>query len=230
LVYTAPLLAINPSECYATTNFLERDRWAFAGERGFHDTATLVTLNCDLDHSEFLVSVIREGNGWGKGVLMFRILTKRQTGLWLALCILALVATAHPQQPTKQGDQPAPLPGCESKEIKAGKEKGEQQRFFPAPLATVKEATVSALTALEFEVKKDKGQEIEAHKKRHVGVFVGSGGEKVVLRFEEAEEGGQKGTRVTGETKKGFVGRAGQKSWTNAVLDQTGCMLGKSAT
>jgi hypothetical protein len=160
---------------------------------------------------------------------MFCILTKRQTGLWFALSTLVMAATATPQQPAK-GDQPAPLPGCESKEIKAGKEKGEQQRFFPAPFATVKEAAISALTALEFEVKNDKGQEIEAHKKRHVGVFVGSGGEKVVLRFEEAEEGGQKGTRVTGETKKGFVGRAGEKSWTNAVLDQTGCMLGKSTT
>jgi hypothetical protein len=161
---------------------------------------------------------------------MFCILTKRQIGLWFAVSTLVVAATAAPQQPTKQGDQPAPLPGCDSKEIKAGKEKGEQQRFFPAPLATVKEAAVNALSALEFEVKKDKGQEIEAHKKRRVGVFVGSGGEKVVLRFDEAEEGGQKGTRVTGETKKGFVGRAGEKSWTNAVQDQTGCMLGKSAT
>ncbi len=131
------------------------------------------------------------------------------------------------QRKEKDAKEPAPLAGCEDTEVKSGKEKGKQERFFPMPLAKVKEAAVSALNALEFEVKKDTDKEIEASKKRHVGVFVGSGGEKVALRFEEAEEGGQKGTRVIGETKKGFVGRAGQKSWTNAVLAQTACMLQK---
>ena len=76
-------------------------------------------------------------------------------------------------------------------------------------------------------MKKDSGDEISAQKSRHVGVFVGSGGETLVLKLAPAEEGGKQGTRVDGETKKGFVGRAGQKSWTNAVLDQTACMLEK---
>ena len=162
---------------------------------------------------------------------MRRILDlEKEKCLVLALCTLAAVATAAPQKPAKPSDEPKPLAGCESKEIKSGKEKGAQERFFPAPMAKVKETVVSALTALEFEVKKDSGQQIEAHKKRHIGVFVGSGGEKLVLRFQEAEEGGQKGTRVTGETKKGFVGRVGQKSWTGAVLDQTDCMLVRNVT
>jgi hypothetical protein len=128
---------------------------------------------------------------------------------------------------TKKSGEPAPLAGCESKEVKSGKEKGKQERFFAAPLPQVKEAVTGALAALEFEVKKDSGNQIEAHKRRHVGVFVGSGGEKVVLQLTEAEEDGKKGTRVAGETKKGFVGRAGQKSWTSAVLDQTSCILEK---
>jgi len=51
-------------------------------------------------------------------------------------------------------------------------------------------------------------------------VVVGSGGETLVVQFKETEEGGAKGTRVIAETKKGLVGRVGQKSWTNAVLDQ----------
>ena len=97
------------------------------------------------------------------------------------------------------------------------------------PVARVKSAAIGALEALEFKVNKDSGREIEATKKRHIGVLVGSGGEKMVLRFEDASEGGQSGTLVIGETKKGFLLRAGQKSWTNAILTQTGCTLHKAS-
>ena len=130
--------------------------------------------------------------------------------------LLVVPDLANCQQPSKP---------CEAKEIKPGKEKGKQQRFFALPKEKVKEALVDALKALEFEVKKDKDNEIEASKKRHIGVFVGSGGESLVARLEEAEESGVKGTRLIAETKKGFLGRAGQKSWSSAVLDQTECIL-----
>ena len=144
------------------------------------------------------------------------------------LTLAFLISTASAQKKGKEGDQPAPLPGCESKEITSGKEKGKQERVFQAPQAKVREALLSALAALEFDVKKDEAKDIEANKKRHVGVFVGSGGEKVVFHLEEVALEGQKATKITGETKKGFVGRAGQKSWTNAVLDQTNCILEKA--
>src|SRR6185369_5804916 len=107
---------------------------------------------------------------------------------------------------------------------KPGKEKGKQERFFPMPVARVRAAALGALDALEFKVNNDSAEEIEATKKRHFGV-IGSGGEKMVLRFEAAQEKGQRGTLVIGETKKGIIGRVGQKSWTNAVLAQTGCLL-----
>jgi len=145
------------------------------------------------------------------------------------LAVLALPAAAQRKEKEKEkSKEPAPLAGCED-EVKSGKEKGKQERFFPYPVAKVKEAAKGALAALEFEVKKDTDKGMEANKRRHIGVFVGSGGEKVVLHFAEAEENGQKGTRVSGETKKGFVGRVGQKSWTNAVMAQTACQL-RSAT
>jgi hypothetical protein len=126
-----------------------------------------------------------------------------------------------------QGQEPAPLAGCESKEVKSGGEK-TQERFFAAPLPKVKEALTGALAALEFDVKKDKDNVIEAHKRRHVGVFMGSGGEKVILHLKETGQDGKNGTQVTGETVKGMVGRLGQRSWTSAVLDQTSCTLEKS--
>ena len=122
-------------------------------------------------------------------------------------------------------EEPAPLAGCEDAEYKSGKEKGPQERFFPAPPARVKRAAASALQNLDFTIHKNAATEIDASKRRHIGVLVGKGGERVILHFEESERGGQRGTLVTGETKKAFVGRLAQKSWTNAVLAQTACML-----
>jgi nucleotide-binding universal stress UspA family protein len=145
--------------------------------------------------------------------------------------LLAASAGAAMAQDKKAGE-PAALAGCEV-QIKAGKEKGKLDHFFPMPLAQVRAAAVEALHALEFEVKKEKTpteDRIEANKARHVGLFVGSGGEEVILLFKETEDSGQKGTLVTGETKKGFVGRAGQKSWSEAVMAQTTCALQKGAT
>lgn len=121
--------------------------------------------------------------------------------------------------------QPAGSLDCKNLEVKAGKEKGKQERFFPYPLDKVKTALIDGMKGIEFEVKKDDGKTIEASHKRHMGVFAGSGGETVVAQLEEAKEGEVTGTKVTAETKKGFVGRAGQKSWSNAVLDQTECIL-----
>lgn len=134
----------------------------------------------------------------------------------VGLCFLPLSGVeAWPQD-----KQAPPAKSDQSAEMKPGKEKGKQDRFFAFPLAKVKEAIIDAMKGAEFEVKKDRGNELEAQRKRHVGVFVGSGGETLVVQLKEAEEGGVKGARVVAETKKGFVGRAGQKSWSNAVLDQ----------
>jgi len=132
------------------------------------------------------------------------------------LCSFTLSGT----EAVSQDKQTPPAKSDQGAEMKPGKEKGKQERFFAFPLAKVKEAVIDAMKGAEFEVKKDSGNELEAKRKRHIGVFVGSGGETLVAQFKEAEEGGVKGTRVTAETKKGFVGRAGQKSWANTILDE----------
>jgi len=122
--------------------------------------------------------------------------------------------------------EPAPLPGCESKQKSGGE--NEQTRFFAGPLPAVKQALAGALASFEFKVDKDKADLIEAHRPHHVGVMVGSGGEKMVLHLKETEQDGKQGIQVTGETVKTMVGRMGQKSWTNALLDQTSCNLAKT--
>lgn len=140
-------------------------------------------------------------------------------------------AGAQPEDVTQDSDaartgpEAAPSSGCEDAQYKSGKEKGTQERFFPMPMAKVKKAAAAALKALDFNIKRDGNHEIEASKKRHIGALVGAGGERVILHFKDAQQGGQNGTRVTGETRKTFVGRVAQKSWTNAVLAQTTCIL-----
>jgi hypothetical protein len=135
----------------------------------------------------------------------------------------APVAKASP--PVQAEPEPAPSKSCEDAEYKSHKDGGSRSRFFPMPVARVKKATLDALSTLDFTVHKDDGNKVEASKKRHIGVVVGAGGEREILQFEDATEGGQRGTRVSGETKKSAVGRLAQKSWTAAVLAQTACNL-----
>lgn len=121
--------------------------------------------------------------------------------------------------------EPQPLAGCADAEYQSDKVKGARQRFYPAPLDAVKRAAGAALRSLDFAIHRDAGNEMEASKRKHISAIVGAGGERLTLRFEKAQHGNQAGTLVTGETRKSFVGRVAQKSWTNAVLAQIACHL-----
>lgn len=131
-----------------------------------------------------------------------------------------------PQSGAREAElEPGPLAGCEDAEYKSGQVKGAQQRFYPASMDAVKTAAGAALSGLDFNIQKDTGNDWEASKRRHIGAIVGAGGERLTLHFENAHQGKQAGTLVTGETKKSFVGRVTQKSWTSAVLAQITCQL-----
>jgi len=113
---------------------------------------------------------------------------------------------------------------CADNGIRPGKEKGLQERFFALPPDQVRTALLKALADMDFNIHRASATEIEASHKRHIGL-IGKGGEKVTFYFEPATENGRRGTRVSGETKKNIVMRVGQKSWTNAVLEQAACTL-----
>jgi hypothetical protein len=121
--------------------------------------------------------------------------------------------------------EPAPLAGCEDAEYKRSNEKAVQERFFPMSEVVVHKAALSALESLDFVVHKDSPAEIEASKKRHASAIVGAGGERVILRFARNRKENREGTLIKAETKKTFVGRLGQRSWTSAVLAQAACLL-----
>jgi hypothetical protein len=125
--------------------------------------------------------------------------------------------------------EPAPLAGCEDAEYKSGGKKGAEERFFAASPDLVRHAAVSALDSLDFNIRKNSNKEIEATRKRHIGVLWGAGGERVILSFHESSRSGRSGTRVTGQTRKNFVGHASQRTWTDAVLAQMACKLRQSS-
>ena len=131
---------------------------------------------------------------------------------------------AAPDVNQEKEPAPAPLKGCEDEEFKSGGQKSES-RFFAASPEAVHRAAVSALESMDFNIRKNTGKEIEANKKRHIGVIVGAGGERVTLTFHKQERNGQNGTSVTGETHKSFVGKLAQRTWTDAVLAQMACKL-----
>jgi hypothetical protein len=124
-----------------------------------------------------------------------------------------------------QDPEPAPVAGCQEADSRAGGPGGVQERFFPASEDMVRQAALRAFANLDFTVHNSSAHEIEASKKGRLQAVVGAGAERVILRFSSTHKAGQAGTRVTGETKKGIVGRVTQKPWTGAVLAQIACNL-----
>jgi hypothetical protein len=131
-------------------------------------------------------------------------------------------------EPSAEASEPAPAAGCEDAEFKSGGRKGRESRFFAAPATDVRRAAEAAFGSLDFNVHKNTGQQMEATRKRNIGVLVGAGGEHVVLKFQKTTSDGQAGTLVTGDTKKNFVGHVTQRTWTDAVLAEIVCKLRES--
>ncbi len=127
-------------------------------------------------------------------------------------------ATAGKAEPPQPG-------GCADTGAESGSGKEAQQRFYAAPMDEVKRAAAAAFRSLDFNLHKDSGNEMEASKQRHISALIGVGGERLTLHFEPFQLGNRAGTLVTGETRKSFVGKITQKSWTSAVLAQIVCQL-----
>ena len=84
------------------------------------------------------------------------------------------------------------------------------------PMDKVLEAAKLALATYGCSVKNEKLDYLECTRDRHVGVFVGSGGEKVKVKL--SAKGNE--TRVQIKTGKGFVGRVGKKNWSTPIFNE----------
>ncbi len=73
------------------------------------------------------------------------------------------------------------------------------------------------LTAFDANITEKTDVLLKAERNRHIGVFVGSGGEELavnVLKIDASK------TFITSTTKTGFVGGAGQKAWSCDIIDK----------
>ena len=128
-------------------------------------------------------------------------------GIWvLAVSVLSV---AQPQQALAATSQ-------EEKKDDPSKDSKDVDRTVAYPAAKVLEAARQALATYGCDVKKEKPDYLECTRSRHVGVMVGSGGEKVTVQL--TDKGAE--TRVQIKTGKGFVGRLGKKNWSTPIFDE----------
>jgi hypothetical protein len=108
-------------------------------------------------------------------------------------------------------------PGNQEKEDPS-KESKDVDQTVAYPIARVLDAARQAMATYGCDSKKDKEKAdyLECTRDRHVGVMVGSGGEKVTVKL--SEKGNE--TRVEIKTGKGFVGRLGKKNWSTPIFTE----------
>ncbi len=78
--------------------------------------------------------------------------------------------------------------------------------------------------ALDSTITEETDTSIKAQRNRHIGLFVGSGGEELAVNLQEVDAGK---TFISATTKTGFVGGAGQKAWSCKIVDEMVKMAAK---
>ena len=133
-----------------------------------------------------------------------------RVGVRVCVWVLAVsfVSVAQPQLALTAAsqDEKRDDPSDDSKDV---------DRTVAYPAAKVLEAARQALATYGCDVKKENPDYLECTRSRHVGVMVGSGGEKVTVQL--TDNGAE--TRVQIKTGKGFVGRLGKKNWSTPIFD-----------
>lgn len=112
----------------------------------------------------------------------------------------------------------APKDADDQKQTEENATKGSKDvnEVIQYPLDAVQRAVKIGMQTYGFDIKQEKPDYLEGTRSRHVGLVVGSGGEKVTVKL-SPESGG---TRVRIETGKGFVGRAGKKNWSTPIFNE----------
>ena len=113
----------------------------------------------------------------------------------------------------------APEDAKEQKQTEEDATKGSKDvdEVVQYPMDAVQRAVKIGMQTYGFDIKKEKADYLEGTRSRHVGVVVGSGGEKVTVQL-SPESGG---TRVKIETGKGFVGRMGKRELVHADFQRS---------
>jgi hypothetical protein len=126
--------------------------------------------------------------------------------LLMLLCLYFGEAVAAPKDANEQKQ-------AEEDATKGSKDVDEVIQY---PMDAVQRAVKVGMQTYGFDIKEEKPDYLEGTRSRHVGVVVGSGGEKVIVKL--SPEAG--GTRVKIDTGKGFVGRMGKKNWSTPIFTE----------
>ena len=138
---------------------------------------------------------------------------RNQFPVGVCVCTCALVVSLVSVAP---GQLALGAASQEEQKDDPSKDSKDVDQTITYPVAKVLEAARQALATYGCDVKKEKPDYLECTRSRHVGVMVGSGGEKVTVELSEKD--GQ--TRVQIKTGKGFVGRLGKKNWSTPIFDE----------
>lgn len=84
-------------------------------------------------------------------------------------------------------------------------------------MVRAKDIAKKVIIALDSTITDESDTLIKAQRNRHIGVFVGSGGEELQVNLKKIDDNK---TFVTVTTKIGFVGAAGQKAWSCQIIDE----------
>ena len=93
-----------------------------------------------------------------------------------------------------------------------------------ANLQKAKDLSKKVVIAIDATVQEESLTFIRAQRNRHIGVFVGSGGEELFITLQEINDDS---TFISVATKTGFVGGAGQKAWSCKIVDEIAKMASK---
>ncbi|MBY0572298.1 MAG: hypothetical protein K2P84_01340 [Undibacterium sp.] len=77
--------------------------------------------------------------------------------------------------------------------------------------------TKKVLAGIDSRIITENNNAIKAERNRHIGLFVGSGGEEIFVNLKDVS---LQSTFITVATKTGFVGGAGQKAWSCQIADE----------
>ncbi len=91
-------------------------------------------------------------------------------------------------------------------------------------LNRARDITKKVLVAVDSTITEETDTLIKAQRNRHIGLFVGSGGEELSVKLKKT---GESETFTTVATKTGFVGGAGQKAWSCQIVDEMVKMVQK---
>jgi hypothetical protein len=129
------------------------------------------------------------------------------------VCVSMALALCCPGKIVVHADAAVQAETAESKDDPSKGSKDVDQ-VVAYPIDRVLRAAKEALAVYGCDIKKEKPDSLECTRDRHIGVMVGSGGEKVTVQLSAKDSG----TRVQVKTGKGFVGRLGKKNWSTPIF------------